>query len=171
MAVVPQAKAGNGGPDYPNPYLDAPSTWTVFWAGGWNWRWFSSPNIYFRPGLKYKKREVTIIDGLGREKKFDRPFDCFIDPLTGKIETLYVQAPYSICRASATHPNATWKRNLIVNATPLPLRVANIPFSFIPRDRRGDRSKYTAEDWLSVIALWIPAVTLFLLLVSRANRI
>jgi hypothetical protein len=25
---------------YPNPYLDVPSWWSYFFAGGFSWRWF-----------------------------------------------------------------------------------------------------------------------------------
>ncbi|KAK4118234.1 hypothetical protein N657DRAFT_583995 [Parathielavia appendiculata] len=151
------------GADHPNPYEDVSSWWTFFFTGGYSWRWFSNPHLYFRPNLEYVPGPApfTVIDGLGREKSFDKPFDCFIHPFTGKIETLYVQAPKSICLSSVNRPNATWKRTPIRNVTPISLRIANLPFRFIPAERRGDRRKYRPEDWLIVIGLWIPTLVIF----------
>lgn len=166
-----QTMTGQPNPGYPNPRDDVPSWWSVLFKGRYYWRWFSRPSLYFRPGLEYTPRPVNIIDGLGREHKFDKPFDCFIDPFTGKIETLYVQAPYSLCLASAARPNATWKRTPIRDVSPLALRVANLPFRFIPPERREDRTKYTNKDWLTVVAMWIPTVAIFMFLVSDARPI
>jgi hypothetical protein len=158
----------NGTTDHPNPYLDVPSWWSILRAGGYSWRWFSSPHLYFPPNLEYVPgpSPFTVIDGRGRQKTYDKPFECYIDPFTGKIEKLYVQAPESLCRLSASRPNATWKRTPIRNATPIVLRLANLPFRLIPLERRGDRHKYTAQDWMIVVAMWIPTVAVFLLGVS-----
>ncbi|GAB1315519.1 Heterokaryon incompatibility domain-containing protein (Fragment) [Madurella fahalii] len=169
MALAQIARNDNG--NHPNPYQDVSSWWSAFFTGGYSWRWFTSPQLYFRPNLEYipGPAPFTVIDGLGREKTFDKPFDCYIDPFTGKIETLYVQAPESICQLSATSPNATWKRTPIRNVTPIALRIANLPFRFIPAERRGDRSRFMAEDWLMVIGMWIPTLAVFLLSVMTID--
>ncbi|KAK4173351.1 hypothetical protein QBC36DRAFT_58534 [Triangularia setosa] len=149
---------------YPNPYQDVSSWWTAFFQGGFSWRWFGEPHLYFRPNLEYvHSAPFLVTDGLGREKAYNQPFECYIDPFTGKIEKLYVQAPSSICRMGVVNPNSTWKRTPIRNVTPFLLRVGNLPFRFIPAERRGHRSKFTAEDWFIVIGMWIPSVTVFLL--------
>ncbi|KAK4234185.1 hypothetical protein C8A03DRAFT_47424 [Achaetomium macrosporum] len=162
MAQVPPL--GSGPADYPNPHQDVPSWWSIFFGRGWKWRWFGNPHLYFRPNLEYVPgpTRFTVIDGLGREKTYDKSFDCYLDPFNGKIETLYVQAPESLCRLSATRPNATWKRTPIRNATPLLLRLANLPFRFVPVERRGDISQYNAADWMIVVAMWIPTLVIFL---------
>ncbi|KAK1757075.1 hypothetical protein QBC47DRAFT_412412 [Echria macrotheca] len=165
MAMVQAPTGSASGPRYPNPYEDIPSWWSYFFSGGYSWRWFSKPHLYFRPGLEYKKTEspFTVIDGLGREKTYDRPFECYIDPATGKIETLYVQAPGMLCRMSSSESNCTWKRTPINNVTPILLRIANIPYRAIPAKRRSlPWSDLTAEDKWKVVLLWLPAVAVFL---------
>ncbi|KAK4247701.1 hypothetical protein C7999DRAFT_31894 [Corynascus novoguineensis] len=159
---------GHDDHDHPDPRSDLLSWWSVFFfKRGYSWRWFSRPRLYFPPGLEYKPWDdlgpVTFVDGRGREKTFDKPFDCYIDPFTGKIETLYVQAPYSICEASATSPNATWNRTPIRNVSPMSLRIANLPFRFVTADRRANLALYTPKDWLIVFGMWIPAVAALML--------
>ena len=139
-------------------------------GGGFSWRWFESPSLYFRPGLEYVPQgPFTVIDGLGREKTYDKPIECQINPFTGKIDTLYVQAPHSVCLMSKTNPNCTWKRTPIRTVTPIMLRIANLPFMFIPRGRRHDPSQYTVEDWSSVAGMWIPTLAVFILTVRHPH--
>lgn len=166
QATLTQPAAGDTA--HPNPYLDVPSWWAYFFEGGFSWRWFSSPQLYYRPNLEYvpSPNRFTVIDGLGREKSYDQPFECCIDPSTGKIEKLYVQAPLSLCRLSATAPNATWKRTPIRNVSSFVLRIANLPYRFIPGERRADVSKFTGDDWVLLVIMWIPTVVIFLFVVS-----
>lgn len=117
--------------------------------------------MHFFPGIEYVPRPFTVIDGRGREKTYKKPFECYLDPFTGKIKELYVQGPDSICRLSTACPNATWKRTPIRKAAPTAVRIANLPFYFIPPERRGDTRLFTTEDWLSIILMWIPTVVLF----------
>ena len=160
---------------HPNPYQDVSSWWSIFFSGGYSWRWFERPHLYFRPLIEYVPpathhddgSRFTVVDGLGREKPYDKPLECLIDPFSGRIQKLYVQAPASICRLpTAGNPNGTWKRTPVRNVTPIALRIANLPFRFVPAQRRYDRSLFTVEDWLIVIAMWIPAVVAFFLSVS-----
>jgi hypothetical protein len=153
---------------HPNPYLDVPSWWSYFFGGGFSWRWFSSPHLYFPSNLEYvpSAKPFTVIDGLGREKTYDKPFECYIDPFTGKIRRLYVQGPASLCHLSVKNPNATWRRTPIRNATSVLLRIANLPYRLIPLERRGEVHKFTAGDWLVLALMWIPSVALFLLAAS-----
>ncbi len=149
---------------FPNPYADISGWWSAFLSSGWSWRWFEKPHLYFRPRLEFvPQQKFAVIDGLDRKKVYDKPFDCYLDPVTGKIQTLYVQATESICQLSVNQPNATWKRTCIRNVSPVFLRVANMPFRFVPEDRRHDTSKYTVEDWLIVAGMWIPTIICFLL--------
>ncbi|CAP71654.1 uncharacterized protein PODANS_6_50 [Podospora anserina S mat+] len=155
---------GSGASSHPNPYQDVSSWWAAFFKGGFSWRWFGGPHLYFRPNLEYAdSTPFFVTDGLGREKVYNQPFECYIDPFTGKIEKLYVQAPSSICLLGSVDPNCTWKRTPIRNVTPFLLRVGNLPFRFIPAERRGHRSKFTFEDWCIVIGMWIPSVAIFLM--------
>jgi len=154
----------DGASGYVNPYGDLPSWWAFFWAGGWSWRWFGRPKLYFRAGLEYAEQApFSVVDGLGRNKTFTQPFECHVDPVTGKLETLYVQAPASICSLGRTQPNGTWKRTPVRTVAPMALRIANLPFMFVPRDRRQYRDRYTSEDWATVVAMWIPTVAVFVL--------
>jgi len=167
MADLPSSEASKA--TRSSPYEDIPSWWSYIFAGDYSWRWFTSPHLYFRPGLEYEKTddEFTVIDGLGREKTYHQPFECYIDPLTGKISKLYVQAPASLCRMPADKANNTWKRTPIRNATPILQRIANLPFRLIPPERRGEPwSKLTGEDRLKVVMMWLPTVAVFLVSVS-----
>lgn len=151
----------------PSGHVDASGWWAALSIGGFSWRWFTSPRLYFRPGLEYTSQgPFIVVDGMGRLKQFEKPIDCFIDPETGKIETLYVQSTNSICALSRSAPNATWKRTVIRNVSPMFLRAANLPFRFISAERRYDRSLYTTEDWCIVLLMWIPAVMAFNTLVK-----
>ena len=140
-----------------------PSWWECFWSGNYDWRW-SSPHLCSRSKLEYvpiTKTPFSVVDGLGRKKVFRKPFECYIDPFSGKIKKLYVQAPGSICHLSGDKANATWGRTPIRNATPIWLRVADLPYRGIPIGRRGDSSKFTAEDYLVIAATWLFAVVVF----------
>ncbi|KAK4223943.1 hypothetical protein QBC38DRAFT_36148 [Podospora fimiseda] len=148
------------------PQVDIPSWWSYFFSGGYSWRWFETPHLYFRPGLEYKKAEseFTVIDGLGREKTYDRPFECYIDPSTGKISKLYVQAPGFLCRQPANKGNGTWKRTPINNVTPIMLRISNLPYRVLPVRRRGlPWSELTAAERLKVVLMWLPSIVVFML--------
>lgn len=164
---VTQPAADNAA-DYPNPYLDVPSWWSYFFAGGFSWRWFSAPHLYFPSNLEYvpSPNPFTVIDGLGRETTYDKSFECYIDPFTGKIRRLYVQAPASLCLLSTKSPNSTWRRTPIRNATSVLLRIANLPYRLIPLERRGEVHKFRSHDWLLLAFMWIPSVVLFLLAAS-----
>ncbi|KAH6986909.1 hypothetical protein EDB80DRAFT_817542 [Ilyonectria destructans] len=134
---------------------DVGGWWSAFFKGGFNWRWLDSPSLYYRPKLRYSTQgKYVTFDGMGREKVHDELFDATIDPETGEYVKLYVQAPMDLCLL----PNATWKRTVIRNVAPLFVRFANIPFSYVPEDRRYDFSSYTPEDWTVVAFMWIPSV-------------
>lgn len=135
-------------PDHPNPHLDSPSWWSYFFAGGYSWRWFRSPHLYFHPNLEYTPgpNPFTVYDGMGRERTYNQPFECYLDPLTGKVKKLYVQAPESLCRLSANAPNATWRRTPIRNATSILLRIANLPFRHVDPERRDDIFQFQLKD-------------------------
>ncbi|KAM5347440.1 hypothetical protein ACJ41O_010445 [Fusarium nematophilum] len=136
---------------------DVGGWWSAFFNGGFNWRWFDSPSLYYRPKLRYcPQGKYATFDGMGRERVQDELFDATIDPETAEYVKLYVQAPADLCLA----PNATWKRTVIRNVAPLFVRFANIPFSCVPDDRRHDFSKYTPEDWAAVAFMWIPSIVL-----------
>ena len=142
-----------------------------FFGGGYSWRWFSSPHLYFPSNLEYVSgpNPFAVIDGLGRVKTYDKPFECYIDPFTGKIKRLYVQAPDSICRLSAKKPNATWNRTPIRNAASIVVRLANLPYRFVPAERSGKVRRYNGADWPVLILMWIPTVVLFLFGVSSRH--
>ncbi len=141
--------------------------WSAFMMPNWTWRWFDAPHLFFKPKLEYRRRgDIAVVDGFGRKKIYSKPFDCYLDPVTGKIKTLYVQATESICIRSGVDPNCTWKRTFIRNTSPILLRIANIPFRFVPECRRHYISNYTAADWLIVVGMWMPAILCFLLAVS-----
>jgi hypothetical protein len=127
-----------------------------------------TPHLYFPSNLEYvpSTNGFTVIDGLGREKTYDKPFECYIDPFTGKIRRLYVQAPASLCLLSAETPNATWRRTPMRNATSVLLRIANLPYRFIPLERWEKVQSFTVADWLILALMWITSVTLFLFVVS-----
>ncbi|SPQ25612.1 d9231210-e810-41bf-9b25-17d28832bb11 [Thermothielavioides terrestris] len=162
MAQTKPPEAGHY--EYLNPELDCPSWWSYFFAGGYLWRWLSSPHLYFLGGLEYRANPspFTVIDGMGREKTYERPFECYIDPFTGKIRRLYVQAPDSLCRLFPKNANATWRRTPIRNASSIWFRLANLPFRLVDRQRRGDISELQPRDWLVVIPMWAVTVVLFL---------
>ncbi|KAH7120254.1 hypothetical protein B0J13DRAFT_567684 [Dactylonectria estremocensis] len=129
--------------------------WSAFFKGGFNWRWLDSPSLHYRPKLRYCTHgKYVTFDGMGREAVHDELFDATIDPETGEYVKLYVQAPVDLC----LHPNATWKRTVIRNVAPLFVRFANIPFSYVPEDRRYHFSSYTPEDWAAVALMWLPSV-------------
>ncbi|KAK4193995.1 hypothetical protein QBC40DRAFT_48483 [Triangularia verruculosa] len=163
MAMAGQPATAALQANHPNPYQDVSSWWNAFFQGGFSWRWFGGPHLYYRPNLEYAdSTPFFVTDGLGREKIYNQPFECYLDPFTGKIEKLYVQAPASICQLGVVNPNSTWKRTPIRNVSPFLLRVGNLPFRFIPAERRSHRSKFTVEDWFIVIGMWIPSVAAFL---------
>ncbi|RKK87872.1 hypothetical protein BFJ68_g17001 [Fusarium oxysporum] len=136
---------------------DVGGWWSAFVKGGFNWRWLDSPRLFYRPKLRYSTQGKYItFDGMGREKLHDELFDATIDPETAEYVELYVQAPANLC----VLPNATWKRTVIRNVAPLFVRFANIPFSYVPEDRRYTFSSYTPEDWAAVAFMWIPSMLL-----------
>ncbi|KAJ4025850.1 hypothetical protein NW761_014303 [Fusarium oxysporum] len=136
---------------------DVGGWWSAFVKGGFNWRWLDSPRLFYRPKLRYSTQEKYItFDGMGRERLQDELFDATIDPETAEYVELYVQAPADLCLL----PNATWKRTVIRNVAPLFVRFANIPFSYVPEDRRYSFSSYTPEDWAAVAFMWIPSMLL-----------
>jgi hypothetical protein len=150
-----------------DPYRDTKGKWAALMRGGWNWRWFGFPNLYYPPGLKFTSvDEFIFLDILGRKSKFTKPFDCTISPFNGKVQTLYVQATDSVCRMSRKNPNCTWKRTPVRNVSPWFLRLSNLAFSLIPRDRRNDPSKYTSADKMSIALMWIPTIIALVLAVS-----
>ena len=151
-------------------YEDVGGWWSALLRNGIRIRFFGRPHLYFPPGLEYVPRQnVSSTDGLGRTNTYAKPYECTIDPVTGKFKTLYVQSTGPICDLSLTTPNCTWKRTPIRNVTSVALRVATIPFRSVPAKTRYDRSKYTAEDWAVVVLMWIPAVLCYLVSVSRVS--
>ncbi len=142
--------------------------WRTFFRFDYAWRWGAKPHLHFPAGQEYTQTDEYIaIDGMGREFRDRRPFECTIDPTTGKFQTLYVQATDSICKLS----NATWKRTVVRNVAPKFLRCANIPFQMIPTERVDSSSKYTGTDWLTVVVLWIPAVIYLFFAVSQSAEL
>jgi hypothetical protein len=142
--------------------------WSAFVKGGFNWRWLDSPRLYYRPKLRYSTQgKYVTFDGMGRETILDELFDATIDPETAEYVKLYVQAPADLCLV----PNATWKRTIVRNVAPLFVRFANIPFSYVPEDRRFTFSSYTREDWAVVAFMWIPSVLLLQLTVSIPSQL
>ena len=147
-------------------------------AGGWfraffhlrifggRWRLarqFQRPHMYLEPAHAEKKREeFTTVDGLGRIKhKNTSPFECTINPDSGKFEPLLVQAPKDICNMD----NSTWRRTVIRNGSPIFLRVANLPYKFVDRSRRNNTGDYEILDWATVILMWPVAMAAFILYV------
>ncbi|KAH8881789.1 hypothetical protein GQ53DRAFT_886717 [Thozetella sp. PMI_491] len=164
QVIVPLEAVPNREGVYLDPCRDVSGWWSALMLPNWTWRWFDRPHLFFKPNLEYVSHgDIEVVDGLGRTKTYKKAFECYLDPVTGKIKTLYVQATESICALSGTDPNCTWKRTCIRNVSPIPLRVANLPFRFVPEERRHDISKYTVEDWLIVVGMWIPTMICFLL--------
>ena len=153
--------------DFINPSHDTTGWWMAFAQGGWAWRWFSTPRLYFRPGLEYfVGGSFQVIDPMSRCRTYNRIFDSVFNPQTGRLETLYVQSTDSLCYASRSRPNSTWKRTVMRNVAPMYLRVANLPFRPIPGNRRNDSTLYTPEDYAWIALLWIPTAALMFPAVS-----
>ncbi|EFR05216.1 hypothetical protein MGYG_08230 [Nannizzia gypsea CBS 118893] len=125
-------------------------------SGTWNLRWRPKPRLYYPAGKAYKKTQqpFVAVDGLGMTFNLSQPFECIMNPSTGTLEKLCVQAPDSVCELK----NSTWDRTVIRNVAPKSLFVALLPFSRIPSERRPYPALYTTNDWASLLALWIPAV-------------
>ncbi len=157
--------SGPSNTPHPNPYLDVPSWWEYFLSGQYDWQW-ASPHLYFKSKLQYTPRpaRLAVVDALGRKKFYSKPFECYIDPFSGKFKELCVQAPRSICQlATSDNPNATWNRTPIRNAVPFWQRLADLPYRGIPVERRGDSAKFTAKDMFSLALMWLVAVVAFFL--------
>ncbi|KAM5451274.1 hypothetical protein MaudCBS49596_003980 [Microsporum audouinii] len=139
-------------------FNDSRGFWLTFLQSSrtWVWRWSASPHLYYPAGKAYKKRDRCFIavDGLGSVIEGLRPFECIMNPSTGELERLCIQAPDSICELK----NSTWDRTLIRNVASKSLLVALLPFSRIPRERRSNPARYTPQDWASLLSLWILAV-------------
>jgi len=141
--------------------------WPTFFLGGYSWRCFGHPKLYFRPGLDYTVTdEFVATDGMGRALRSRRPFECTINPVDGKFQKLYVQATDKICGL----PNGTWKRTIVRNAAPGFFRFASLPYKFVPRNRVNHVSRYTWVDWVTVVLLWIPTVACLIFAVSHSTR-
>jgi hypothetical protein len=152
-----------------DPYEDTHGKYTAFLAGGWKWRFFGFPHLYYPSGLRYREIPATCFhDQLGRQRIITRPFDGLISPADARLETLYVQATDSICKLSSTSPNCTWKRTVIRNVSPFYLRVSNMVFRLVPPERRGKPELYTDEDRWLIAVMWIPTVVVLFFAVSSA---
>lgn len=117
------------------------------------WRW-SRPRLHYPASLEYKPgQEYFAVDGMGRRKKGSQRFECTINPFTGKLERLCVQAAGSLCALK----NSTWDRTIVRSSPPRMLRLALFPTSAIHWTRRWKPEEWTAGDWLSVIWRYIPA--------------
>ncbi len=158
--------AGTAHLAHPNPYRDVPSWWRYFFSGGYSWQWWSSPHLYFPPGLVYRRTEQPFVvpDAMGRETTHRAPFEGYPDPESGKIRELYVQAPESLCRLAV--PNATWNRTPIRNATSFWVRIADMRYAAVPAQRRYDSSMFTGWDYVAVFVMWLASVVVFLFSVS-----
>jgi len=124
---------------------------------------------YYKPGLRYKTGgRFLYFDFMGRRTEHNRTFDCVLEPESGKVETLCVQALDSICALSNQSPNCTWYRTMMRDASPKTLWAAGLPYIFVDKKRRDNRSLYTVGGKVSVAFAWVfVAVPGVLLSVSR----
>lgn len=91
--------------------------------------------------------------------KYFSPEDYYLSPFDCHLAKLVVQSAQEVYDAK---PNSTWRRTFIRNMSPYILRVANWVLETVPIE---DRSM-TAEEMLVLIAKWIPASALLLILVG-----
>lgn len=141
-------------------FQDVWGYWTTFFHGirgrEYSWRWYQKPFLYYPAHVAYTPtlNEFVATDSLGRVTRSRWPFECTINPNTGKYERLCVQTTNPLCVLE----NSTWDRTVIRNVTPKFLRFAVLPLSMIPRERRTNFSNYTRREKFGVVVLWIVAV-------------
>ena len=111
------------------------------------------PGIYRAAHEKQHHRDV-----MARPRHFS-PEDYYLSPFDGHLAKLVVQSAQEVYDAK---PNSTWRRTFVRNMSPFMLRVANWVLETVPLE---DRSM-TPEEILVLIAKWIPASALLLIIVS-----
>lgn len=91
--------------------------------------------------------------------KYFSPEDYYLSPFDCHLSKLVIQSAQEVYDAQ---PNGTWRRTFIRDMSPYMLRVANWVLETIPIE---DRSM-TAEEIIVLLAKWIPASVMLLILVS-----
>jgi hypothetical protein len=152
MASQPSAVGGISQASPPSGIRDVGNWWTALFNGNVSFKW-RYPMLYFKSSLKYKRlaNSFTVKDGMNRDTTFSRPFECTIDPDTGRYETLCTQAPESICGVA----DRTWNQTIVRHVAPPLLRIANLSVILIPPERRNNPQ---GSDYLLIALMWIPTV-------------
>jgi hypothetical protein len=151
-------KADDEDTDLPSSFIinfdDARGWNNAYIAGKYTWRWGLRPRLYYPASLQYKPgQEYFAVDGMGRRRKGTQPFECTINPVSGKFERLCVQTRDSFCQLQ----NSTWDRTIMRNSAPGMLRLSQFPFRGILLSKRHDPNKWDNNDRLSVALRWLPA--------------
>jgi len=152
----------NEGDNEPVPDYAASSNDVRGWYHAWRstehsrraWCDETRPRLYYPASLQYNARDDYVaVDGMRRIVSGNTPYACTVNPVTGKFERLTVQTRDSFC----TLNNSTWDRTIIRNTAPRLFRLANLPFSAIPLERRDRMQLWTSRDYVSVVVRWVPA--------------
>jgi hypothetical protein len=84
--------------------------------------------------------------------------DQYLSPWDGHLAKLVVESVDDVYDAE---PNCSWIRTFVRNVSPLMLRMAQWPFSSIPKDRVG----VGIEVWAVAIGKWLVATCVLTLVV------
>lgn len=121
-------------------------------------RW-KFPNFYQVAGIyRAAHGKQHHRDMMSRRKEFISE-DYYLSPFDCHLAKLVVQSAQEVYDA---RPNSTWRRTFIRNMSPYMLRVANWVLDTVPSD---DRSM-TAEEIFILVAKWVPASAMLLILVG-----
>jgi hypothetical protein len=89
----------------------------------------------------------------------DKPdADQYLSPWDGHLTKLVVQSVDDVYDAQ---PNSTWRRTFVRNISPLIIRMAQWPFSSVPKDG----AEVGIEDWAIITGKWLVATCVLTLVV------
>jgi hypothetical protein len=149
--MPPREKGG-----YVDARYDIQGWWAAIRRGGYDRSFHTPVWLHYKAGLQYKAQgRFFFFDFMGRRTEHDRPFDCVLEPESGKVGALCVQTLDSVCALSKTDPNCTWDRTIIRDVSPKILWAARLPYVLIKKEKRDDASQYTFGDKVSVVFAWV----------------
>jgi hypothetical protein len=124
--------------------------------------------LQYRAVLCYKPdlpdQVCFAVDGLGRHKRPKAPFECTINPVSGKFERLCVQTKDSFCELG----ESTWDRTFIRNAAPYLCRIATLAFRGVPVKRRDSPESWNGADRVSILVRWVTSAFGISIIVSES---
>lgn len=119
---------------------------------------WASPNSYQLAGRSYTARVHWRHRDAMRRIWNGVEDDRYLNPNDGRVNDLVVQATNDVYDGPA---NSTWRRTYVRNVSSIIVRVAQWPFTKVPRDSK----QWSRENWTIVGLWWLPTCISLLVVV------